>query len=185
MSLGRRNRDEAAKAEEQAVRLSARGLTDREIGVALGLSESEARRKRRLGLERRGRQLEEGTEAAFIAARAELEEALRTAYRDHDDAAPGTPARVGFLKLILDLIVRRSRLRGIDLEKPGLAIVTPVAAPTFAAVETLDDRQRLLRQSAESLTAGVRAAVELGLHSAPGDVRPPAPADEGADREEG
>ena len=52
----RSTREEALKAEDQAVRLAARGLNDREIGLALGLSESEARRKRQLGLERRGQE---------------------------------------------------------------------------------------------------------------------------------
>jgi hypothetical protein len=69
--------------------------------------------------------------------------------------------------------VRRSRLRGIDLERPSLAIVAPAAAETLTVAETLGDRQRLLRDSEESLKAGVRAAVELGLHTTPGDVRPP------------
>jgi len=43
----RSSRVEASKAEDQALRLAARGFNDREIGVALKISESEARRKRR------------------------------------------------------------------------------------------------------------------------------------------
>jgi hypothetical protein len=82
----RSSRVEASKAEDQALRLAARGLNDREIGFALGLSETEARRKRQLGLERR--RLEKEGEDQWEVVDVELAEALRTAYHDHDEAPP-------------------------------------------------------------------------------------------------
>ena len=97
----RRTRDEVLRAEDHAVRLAARGLNTREIGQALGLSESEARRKLQKGLARR--RGESSAASAWERVDAALAEALRTAYRDHDDAPVGSPQRVGAMKVIVEL----------------------------------------------------------------------------------
>ena len=111
----RSTRDEAIAAENQAVRLFARGYSDGEIAVALVLSESEARRKRLLGMERRRQEAAETS--AWSRLEAELLEAQRVAYRDHDEAPKGSAARVGCIKVIVDLNMRRARLYGLDPEQ--------------------------------------------------------------------
>jgi hypothetical protein len=113
----RSTRDEAIAAENQAVRLFVRGYSDGEIAVALTLSESEARRKRQLGMERRRQEAAETS--AWSRLEAELGEAHRVAYRDHDEAPKGSAARIGSLKLIVELSTRRARLYGLDLEQGG------------------------------------------------------------------
>ncbi len=110
----RSTRDEAIAAENQAVRLFARGYSDGEIAVALALSESEARRKLLAGMERRRQEAAETS--AWSRLEAELLEAQRVAYRDHDEAPKGSAARVGCIKVIVDLNMRRARLYGLDLE---------------------------------------------------------------------
>jgi hypothetical protein len=171
--MGRRStRDEALRAEDQAVRLAARGLNDREIGVALGLSESEARRKRQLGLDRRRQ--EEGAAGAWERVDAELAEALRTAYRDHDDAPPGSAARVGCLKVVGELIARRARLHGIEIERTGLGTAN-------AGTACGDDQRRpewsqfegAMREANERLRQEGRAVIELERAAGSENVRPP------------
>jgi len=114
----RSTREETLNAEDEAVRLAARGLNYREIGLALGLSESEARRKRQLGLKRRRQ--EDAAAGDWMRVDAELAEALRTAYQDHDDAPAGSAARVGSMKVVMELITRRARLNGIEIGRAGL-----------------------------------------------------------------
>jgi hypothetical protein len=166
----RSSRVEASKAEDQALRLAARGLNDREIGVALGLSESEARRKRQLGLERRR---EERTgEDQWEAVDIELAEALRTAYRDHDEAPPGSPVRVGCLKVISELITRRARLRGVEVKRvaspgPGSANAGTGSSgnpdwPQFKA--DIREAEESLRDSARSVIEMERAAGRENAH---------------------
>ena len=174
MKRVRRTRDEAAKAEEQAVRLGARGATDREIGVALRLSESEARRKRQLGLARRREALAGNAADALARTEAELDEALRSAYRDHDAAPQGSPAQAGFLKLVIDLLPRRARLRGIDVDKLGLSIFpTPPSGGDSQPAPDANDYRALLQDAQENLREGARTTIELALASADGDVRLP------------
>jgi hypothetical protein len=171
--MGRRStREETLKAEDQAVRLAARGLNDREIGLALGLSESEARRKRQLGLERRRQ--EEAVAGAWERVDAELAEALRTAYRDHDDAPPGSAARVGCLKVVIELIARRARLHGIEMERASSASPTTGAAggdtmgrPAWA------EFQGAMREADERLRQEGRAVIELERAAGHENVRPP------------
>ena len=171
--MGQRStREEALKAEDQAVRLAARGLNDREIGLALGLSESEARRKRQLGLERRGQ--EEAAAGAWERVDAELAEALRTAYRDHDDAPPGSAARVGCLKVVIEVIARRARLHGIEIERTGLGSAN-------AGIPSGDDQRRpewsefksAMREADERLRQEGRAVIELERAAGHENVRPP------------
>jgi hypothetical protein len=168
----RSTREEALRAEDQAVRLAARGLNDREIGLALGLSESEARRKRQLGLERRRQ--EEAVAGAWERVDAELAEALRTAYRDHDDAPPGSAARVGCLKVVIELIARRARLHGIEMERASSASPTTGAAggdtmgrPDWA------EFQGAMREAEERLRQQGRTVIELERAAGHENVRPP------------
>jgi hypothetical protein len=180
----RSSRVEASKAEDQALRLAARGLNDREIGVALGLSESEARRKRQLGLERR--RLEKTGEDQWEAVDVELAEALRTAYHDHDEAPPGSSVRVGCLKVIGELIVRRARLRGVEVERtvspgPGWANAgtgSPGSPdwPQFRA--DIREAEERLRDSARSVIEMERAAGRENAH--PPQEKEAAPDEEGA-----
>ncbi len=168
----RSTREEALKAEDQAVRLAARGLNDREIGLALKLSESEARRKRQLGLERR-RQDEE-TADAWARVEAELAEALRTAYRDHDDAPSGSPARVGCLKVAIELIAGRARLHGIEIERAGPASASPGAADGGnQSPPDWSELQRAARDAEERIRREGRAVIELERAAGHENVRPP------------
>ena len=183
---GRRSRVEASKAEDQALRLAARGLNDREIGVALGLSESEARRKRQLGLERR--RLEKAGEDQWEVVDLELAEALRTAYRDHDEAPPGSPVRVGCLKVISELIVRRARLRGVEVERvlvpaPGSANAGTGSSgsldwPQFKA--DIREAEERLRDSARSVIEMERAAGRENAH--PPEEKEASPDEEGEEK---
>lgn len=168
----RSTREEAMKAEDQALRLAARGLSDREIGVALGLSESEARRKRQLALERRRNEAEAAE--AWERVDAELAEALRTAYRDHDEAQTGSPARVGFLKVAVEVIGRRARLHGIEVER-GSAV-----SATETGVRGGDDGRpewsefrAAIRDAADRLRKEGRAVIELERAAGQENVRPP------------
>jgi len=182
----RSSRVEASKAEDQALRLAARGLNDREIGVALGLSESEARRKRQLGLERR--RLEKAGEDQWEVVDVELAEALRTAYRDHDEAPPGSPVRVGCLKVISEILVRRARLRGVEVERvlapaPGWANAgtgSPGSPdwPQFRA--DIREAEERLRDSARSVIEMERAAGRENAH--PPEEKEASPAEEGEEK---
>ena len=171
--MGRRStREEALKAEDQAVRLAARGLNDREIGLALGLSESEARRKRQLGLERRRE--EQAAAGAWERVDAELAEALRTAYRDHDDAPAGSAARVGSMKVVIELIARRARLNGIEIERAGLGSASGDNGSS-------DDQRRpewfefesAVRETEERIRKEGRTVIELERSAGAENVRPP------------
>lgn len=111
----RRTREEAMKLEDEAVQLASRGWTNRQIARALGLSTSEARRKRQTGLRRRRR--EEGEGQVWASVEAQLSEILRVGYADFDRAPAGTPARVGMLKALLDVVERIARLHGLELKR--------------------------------------------------------------------
>lgn len=167
----RRTRKEAMDAEEQAVRLRARGLSDREIGRALNLSESEARRKRLLGMERRRRDAE-GVDA-WAMLEADLTEAKRVAYNDHDAAPAGSPARVGCLKVILHVGDRLARLRGLD---PGRAAAATSAGAAGAAEHNKDANLRdAYRAADERMRHDARAVLNLERAAGPENVRPPEP----------
>ncbi len=172
----RSTRADALNAEDQAVRLRARGLTDREIGVALRLSESEARRKRLLGMERR--RAEAASVEPWSSLEAELTEALRVAYRDHDDAPKGSPARIGCLKVILDVADRLARLRGLDADHP--APVTPGHSDATPGVPEHNDGADLrdaCRDAEERLRSDVRIVLDLERAAGAENVRPPEPED--------
>ena len=185
----RRTKTETLKAEDQALRLHVRGLTFREIGQALQLSDSEARRKVKLALERR--QQEVGETDAWAQTYTELEEALRTAYSDHDAAPPGSAARIGALKLILEINDRLARLRGLELRRPNVAALN---SPAGAAKDDNKVESRIVvaadsdemkeavasgletfnRQMAEMF--GGRTAEEQAIHMfGPENVRPERP----------
>jgi len=168
----RSTRDEAIAAENQAVRLFARGYSDGEIAVALTLSESEARRKRLLGMERRRQEAAETS--AWSRHEAELLEAQRVAYRDHDESPKGSPARVGSLKLIVDLSTRRSRLYGLDLEQRG---ATRQPATDEAPQDSTDgDLLRdAIRNLGERNRQDARKAIEIERAAGANNVSPPVP----------
>lgn len=111
----RRTREEAMKLEDHAVQLAARGCSVRQIAAVLGLSESEARRKRQVGLRRR--RWQEGEGEVWASVEAQLSELLRVGYQDLDRAPAGTPARVGTLKAILEVVERIARLHGLELRR--------------------------------------------------------------------
>ena len=167
----RSTREEAMKLEDQVLRLASRSLSYREIGVALNLSESEVRRKHDLALARRKEEVA-GVEA-YERLRAGLAEVLRTAYRDHDDAPAGSPQRVGFLKLIVEVFTRMARLDGWELEKPNLALLAPVGRGDDSHPSLAIDLQPLLREAGEALEARAREVIELGLSAGKEDVHLP------------
>lgn len=168
----RSTRDEAIAAENQAVRLFARGYSDGEIAVGLVLSESEARRKRQLGMERR---LQEAAEtSAWSRLEAELLEAQRVAYRDHDEAPKGSAARVGCIKVIVDLNMRRARLYGLDLEQGG----TPqhhVTGETPPNATGGDDLRDAIRDAGEHARHDAKTAIEIERAAGADNVSPPEP----------
>ncbi len=168
----RSSRVEASKAEDQALRLAARGLNDREIGLALGLSESEARRKRQLGLERR--RLEKEGQDQWEVVDVELAEALRTAYHDHDEAPPGSPVRVGCLKVIGELIVRRARLRGVEVERT----VSPAPGSANAGTGSpggpdWPQFKADVREAEERIRASARTVIEMERAAGRENAHPP------------
>ena len=170
----RSTRADAQNAEDQAVRLRVRGLNDREIGIALHLSESEARRKRLLGMKRR--LAEAATVEPWSSLEAELTEALRVAYRDHDDAPKGSPARVGCLKVILDVGDRLARLRGLDADRaapvtPGPSDATPGAPAHNDGAELRD----ACRDAEERLRSDARIAMDLERAVGAENTQPPGP----------
>ncbi len=169
----RSTRADALNAEDQAVRLRVRGLNDREIGIALHLSESEARRKRLLGMKRR--RAEAATVKPWSSLEAELTEALRVAYRDHDDAPKGSPARIGCLRVILDVSDRLARLRGLDTDRP--TPVTPGSSDATPGAPAHNDAG--LRDASRAAEARLRsdARIVLDLERAAGaeNVQPPEP----------
>jgi hypothetical protein len=169
----RSTREEALKKEDQAVRLAARGLNDREIGDALGLSESEARRKRQNGLARR-REALAGSDA-FMELDAELAELQRTAYMDHDAAEAGSSARVGFLKVILETVRHQALLRGIDLRNPQLVVNAALVATSDHASrpDQLDSLKAAIREADETLAQRGREVIELERAAGHENVRPP------------
>lgn len=166
----RSTRDEAIAAENQAVRLFARGYSDGEIAGVLGLSESEARRKRLLGMARRSQEARETS--AWSRLEEELLEAQRVAYRDHDEAAKGSPARVGCLKVIVDLNIRRARLYGLDLEQAGTTPqhVTNETPPNATGGEDLRDA---IRDAGEHARQDARSAIEIERAAGADNVSPP------------
>ncbi len=168
----RSTRDEAIAAENQAVRLFARGYSDGEIAVALSLSESEARRKRQLGMERRRQ--EEAETSARSRLEAELGEAQRVAYRDHDEAPKGSAARVGCIKVIVDLSMRRARLYGLDLEQGATTRqqATDQARPDATGGDGLRDA---IRDAGERSRQDARTAIEIERAAGADNVRPPEP----------
>ena len=174
----RSTRDEAAAAENQAVRLFARGYSDGEIAVALALSESEARRKRQVGMERRRQEAAETS--AWSRLEAELIEAQRVAYRDHDEAPKGSAARVGCIKVIVDLNMRRARLYGLDLEQvdqqqgkpaPGTSTTIPGAPADNNGADLRD----AYRDAEERLRSDARAVLDLERAAGAENVQPPEP----------
>jgi hypothetical protein len=174
----RSTRDEAIAAENQAVRLFVRGYSDGEIAVALVLSESEARRKRQLGMERRRQEAAETS--AWSRLEAELLEAQRVAYRDHDEASKGSAARVGCLKVIVDLNMRRARLYGLDPDDvdqqqgeraPGTSTATPGAPAHDKDAELRDAR----RGAEERLRRDARIVLDLERAAGAENVQPPEP----------
>lgn len=168
----RSTRDEAIAAENQAVRLFARGFSDGEIAVALTLSESEARRKLLSGMERRRHEAAETS--AWSRLEAELLEAQRVAYRDHDEAPKGSAARVGCIKVIVDLNIRRARLYGLDLERGG-ATQQPAAdeaPPDSTGADLLRDS---IRNLGERNRQDARTAIEIERAAGADNVRPPEP----------
>jgi len=170
---GRSTREEALKKEDQAVRLAARGLTYLEIGAALHLSESEARRKHQNGLSRR-REALAGSDA-FIELDAELAEAQRTAYVDHDAAETGSAPRVGFLKLILETIGRRALLRGVDLRNPQLLVNAAAVTTSDGATppDQADSLKVAIRDAKDTLSQRGREVIDLERTAGPDNVRPP------------
>ncbi len=182
----RSTRADAQNAEDQAVRLRVRGLNDREIGIALHLSESEARRKRLLGMKRR--LAEAATVEPWSSLEAELTETLRVAYRDHDDAPKGSPARIGCLKVILDVGDRLARLRGLDTERPaptrpGSSDATPSALAHNDGAELRD----ACRGAEERMRSNTRIALDLERAAGAENVQPPEPEEslsEGENRHE-
>ena len=170
----RSTRADALNAEDQAVRLKVRGLNDREIGIALHLSESEARRKRLQGMKRR--RVEAASVQPWSSLEAELTEALRVAYRDHDDAPQGSPARVGCLKVILDVSDRLSRLRGLDVTHatpvtPGASAASPGAPARNNDAELRD----ACRDAEDRLRSDARAVLDLERAAGAENVQPPEP----------
>lgn len=114
----RRTREQAMKLEDDAVRLSVRGGSVRQIAGAFGLSESETRRKLRQGFRRRQQQdIEAGASTRVAAA---LSEVRRAGWQGLERAPQGAPTSVGFLKVILDTIDREAYLQGVELRKLGL-----------------------------------------------------------------
>ena len=170
---GRSTREEALKKEDQAVRLAARGLTYLEIGAALHLSESEARRKHQNGLARR-REALTGSDA-FIELDAELAELQRIAYMDHDAAEAGSAPRVGFLKLILETIRHRGLLRGIDLRNPQLVVSATAVAKSDGATppNQADSIKAAVREAEDTLSRRAREVIELERAAGHENVRPP------------
>jgi len=167
----RRTREEELKAEDQAVRLAARGYTDREIGAALGgISESEARRKRHNGLARR-RASAEGADLEQELL-AELDEALRTAYRDHDEAPADSTARVGCLRVISDLIARRARLRGLEIERAGSGPQASSGESEGMAPDPASLRDAV-REAREAIRRQGQRVIELERAAGHDNVRPP------------
>ncbi len=170
----RSTRADAQSAEDQAVRLRARGLNDREIGVALHLSESEARRKRLRGMERRREEAK--SVDPWSACEAELTEALRVAYRDHDDAPKGSPARIGCLKVILDVGDRLARLRGLDANRAAPGTPGPSDATAGAPAHNNDaDLRDACRDAEERLRKDARIVVNLERAAGAETVQPPEP----------
>ena len=170
----RSTRADAQNAEDQAVRLRVRGLNDREIGVALHLSESEARRKRLRGMKRR--RAEAASVEPWSSLEAELREALRVAYRDHDEAPKGSPARIGCLKVILDVGDRLARLRGLDATRP--VPVTPRTSGTTPGAPEHDkdaDLRDACRDAEERLRSDARAVLDLERAAGAENVQPPEP----------
>jgi len=169
----RSTREEALKKEDQAVRLAARGLTYLEIGAALHLSESEARRKHQNGLSRR-REALAGSDA-FIELDAELAELQRIAYMDHDAAEAGSAPRVGFLKLILETVRHRGLLRGIDLRNPQLVVSATAVATSDGATppDQADSLKAAIREADEDLGRRGREVIDLERAAGPDNVRPP------------
>lgn len=172
----RSTRDESIAAENQAVRLFVRGYSDGEIAGVLGLSESEARRKRLLGMERRSQEAKETS--AWSRLEAELLEVQRVAYRDHDEAAKGSPARVGCLRVIVDLNMRRARLYGLDLEQSEATQqqATGEAQPTSTGP---DDIRDAIRDLGERNRLDARGAIEIERAAGPENVCPPEPETDG------
>ena len=176
-------RADAMNAEDQAVRLRVRGLNDREIGIALHLSESEARRKRLLGMKRR--RAEAATVKPWSSLKAELTEALRVAYRDHDDAPKGSPARIGCLRVILDVSDRLARLRGLDTDRP--APVTPGssdATPGAPAHNNGAELRDACRDAEERLRNDARIAMDLERAAGAENVQPPEPEEPSSEGEQ-
>jgi hypothetical protein len=170
----RSTRADAENAEDQAVRLRVRGLNDREIGIALHLSESEARRKRLKGMQRR--RDEASSDDARSSLEAELTEAVRVAYRDHDDAPKGSPARIGSLRVILDVGDRLARLRGLDADRAAPA--TPGSPDAIAGLREHNDDAELrdaCRNAEERLRSDARATLDLERATGAENVRPPEP----------
>ena len=152
----RRTKTETLKAEDQALRLHARGLTFRDIGQALQLSASEARRKVKLALERR--RGEAGETDAWAETDAALVELLRTSYRDHDAAPPGSAAQIGALKLIRDLVVLRARLDGMELKRANVAALN---SPAGGAKEGNDAENRtFIAANSPEMKEAVASALE-------------------------
>ena len=170
----RRTRADAQNAEDQAVRLRVRGLNDREIGIALHLSESEARRKRLLGMKRR--LAEAASVEPWSSLEAELTEALRVAYRDHDDAPKGSPARIGCLKVILDVADRLARLRGLDADRvaPATSVPSNETAPP-PAHDNLAELRDARRDAEERLRSDARIVLDLERAAGAETVQPPEP----------
>jgi hypothetical protein len=183
----RSTRDEAIAAENQAVRLFARGYSDGEIAVALALSESEARRKRLLGRDRRRQEAAETS--AWSRLEAELLEAQRVAYRDHDEAPKGSAARVGCIKVIVELSTRRARLYGLDLEQvgqqqgeraPGTSTATPGAPERNNGAELRD----ACREAEERLRGDARIVLDLERAAGAENVQPPEPEEPSSEGEQ-
>lgn len=152
----RSTKTETLKAEDQALRLHAHGLTFREIGQALELSDSEARRKVTLALERR--RAEVGETDAWAETDAALVEALRTSYRAVEGGRPGSPPQVGALKVILQIIAYRARLHGIELERPNVAALN---SPAGAAKDDNDVESRtVVAADSEEMKKAVASVLE-------------------------
>ena len=179
----RRTRADAQHAEDQAVRLRVRGLNDREIGIALHLSESEARRKRLLGMKRR--RAEAASVKPWSSLEAEITEVLRVAYRDHDDAPKGSPARIGCLRVILDVNDRLARLRGLDTDRP--APVTPGASGTTPGAPAHSNGAELrdaCRDAEERLRNDARIVLDLERAAGSENVQPPEPEEPSSEGEQ-
>lgn len=179
----RSTRADAQNAEDQAVRLRVRGLNDREIGIALHLSESEARRKRLAGMERR--RAEAASVEPWSSIEAELMEALRVAYRDHDDAPKGSPARVGCLKVILDVGDRLARLRGLDANRAAPVTRGPSdSTPGVPEHNNGADLRDACRDAEERLRSDARAVLDLERAAGAENVRPPEPEEPSSEGEQ-